>query len=81
MTMVDVLVRGVSEETARWLRIEAERDGRPMNDLTREALEEKAAKTKARREAFWREVDELRKQIGLLPDNAVDLIREDRDSR
>jgi plasmid stability protein len=81
ITMVDVLVRGVSEEAARWLRIEAERDGRSMNDLTREAIEDKARKSKARREAFWKEVDALRDAIGPMPDNAVDLIRDDRDSR
>jgi plasmid stability protein len=77
--MVDILVRGVDDETVRWLKAEAERDSRSMNDVTREALEEKARMAKDRREAFWREVDELREAIGPMPDNAVDLIREDRE--
>jgi hypothetical protein len=79
--MVDILVRGVDEETARWLKSIAAAEKVSLNEVTRQALEEKARAAKARRDAFWAEVDALREEIGPMPDNAVDLIREDRDSR
>jgi hypothetical protein len=78
---MDILVRGVGEETARWLKSIASSEKTSLNEVTKLALEEKANRAKARREAFWKEVDDLRNTIGPMPDNAVDLIREDRDAR
>jgi plasmid stability protein len=81
VAMVDILVRGVDEETTRWLRTEAERERRSMNDLTREALEEKARKAVGRREALWKEIDELRERIGPVDGDSTAIIREFRESR
>jgi plasmid stability protein len=81
VAMVDILVRGVDEETTRWLRTEAERERRSMNDLTREALEEKARKAVGRREALWKEIDELRERIGPVNGDSTAIIREFRESR
>ena len=79
--MVDILVRGVGEETAKWLRAEAEREGRSVNDLTKEALDEKACRVKTRRDEFWQRVDQLRGVIGPLGGDAAADIREFRENR
>lgn len=79
--MVDMLVRGLDEETARWLKSIARRESLSLNDVARQALEERARRAKERRATFWRELETLRSSIGPLDGDSVDVIREFRESR
>jgi len=75
--MVDILVRGVSEDEARALKSLAAREKRSLNDLVRETLSEKArAELKAQR---WARISAVREEIGRLPDDSLDAIHEFRD--
>jgi plasmid stability protein len=77
--MVDLLIRGVDESTARILKARAATEKRSLNDLLRETLAKAAEPAAASRAAFWAEVDAIRAAAGPMTDTAVDLIREVRD--
>jgi plasmid stability protein len=76
--MVDILVRNVDAATAAQLKTKAKAQGKSVNDLAREALEQAARPSK---EEAWAEADRLRKKIGKVKGDSTQIIREWRDNK
>jgi len=77
--MAQMLIRNLSDETARHIKQRARDNGRSAEAEAREILEKDAQATKAE---WWRKVSEIRKLTeGKITGDSTDLIREDRDSR
>jgi hypothetical protein len=81
VSMVDILVRGVDEETARWLKSIAASENTSLSEVSKQALEEKARSAKTRRRAFLKELAAIRNEIGPLGGDSVADIRAFRESR
>lgn len=75
--MADILVRGIDDEIAMRLKQQAKKAERSLNDLVKDILSEASGVPRSQLVA---EIRGLRKKMGRMPDNSVDLIREDRDT-
>lgn len=77
--MAQMLIRNLSDETARHIKQRARNNGRSAEAEARDILEKEAQAAKAE---WWARVDALRKSLeGKISGDSTDLIREDRDSR
>ncbi len=77
--MTDILVRDVPEETKTLLKQIALSQKRSMNDVAKEALQQKANEVRESREAMWERIDAIRERIGPLKGDSLDDIREFRE--
>jgi hypothetical protein len=77
--MVDLLVRGLDEETAFWLKSIARSENTSLNEVTRQALEARARRARERRAALWADLAAMRAKVGPVADDSVEIIREFRE--
>jgi plasmid stability protein len=74
--MADILIRGLDDAIAERLRDKAKREGRSLNDISKDALTASVAET---REELWARINARRNAMGLMPDDSTDIIRALRD--
>ena len=76
--MTDILVRNISADTLRRLKLRAERHGRSLQMEVKSVLEESARRLSE--DEFWSRVDQIRAQlVDRHFGDSTPLIREDRD--